>query len=405
MVSSVATNGGSALSYSYDSQGQLTQDSLGSYTYNPNGGVTSLFATDPMTYNAGSQVVTSGKGTKVVTYAYNTEGERTSAKPKSGSATSFAYNQADELVGFAKGTTAANYTYNGDGSRISKTVGATTTPFTWDTEATVPLLLFDGATSYLYGPGGLPLEQINGATLDYFHHDQLGSTTMLTSATGTKLSTFVYDSYGILKSHTGATTAALLYGGQYMDTESGLYYLQARYYDPATAQFVSVDPLVSQTQQPYEYAGNDPTDASDPLGLFDLNPLAHLRGLAQIGITVAGVAGAVACGASVVCAVAVGAAASAYIYYVGGNATLSGVLEYAALGGVLGAVGTVGQRRRRGIGSDRRPHFRSNWYSGLVRGCQFPPIRHVEFGVPAGGKRHHKLLAKRHWRDSSSRLI
>ena len=40
-----------------------------------------------------------------------------------------------------------------------------------------------------------------------------------------------------------------------------------RYYDPVTAQFTSVDPLVSKTGQPYSYAGGDPANETDPLGL------------------------------------------------------------------------------------------------------------------------------------------
>jgi hypothetical protein len=40
-----------------------------------------------------------------------------------------------------------------------------------------------------------------------------------------------------------------------------------RYYDPSTGQFLSVDPLVATTGQPFGYAGNDPVNASDPLGL------------------------------------------------------------------------------------------------------------------------------------------
>ncbi|MHB1790248.1 MAG: RHS repeat-associated core domain-containing protein, partial [Acidimicrobiales bacterium] len=49
---------------------------------------------------------------------------------------------------------------------------------------------------------------------------------------------------------------------------TGLLYLINRYYDPSTAQFISVDPLVGVTGQAYSYAGNDPVNGSDPLGLF-----------------------------------------------------------------------------------------------------------------------------------------
>ena len=41
-----------------------------------------------------------------------------------------------------------------------------------------------------------------------------------------------------------------------------------RYYDPATAEFISVDPLVAETQSPYGYVADDPIDGTDPSGLF-----------------------------------------------------------------------------------------------------------------------------------------
>jgi hypothetical protein len=46
-----------------------------------------------------------------------------------------------------------------------------------------------------------------------------------------------------------------------------LVYLRARDYDPATGQFLSVDPEVDTTDQPYAYAGNDPVSLTDPSGL------------------------------------------------------------------------------------------------------------------------------------------
>jgi RHS repeat-associated protein len=47
----------------------------------------------------------------------------------------------------------------------------------------------------------------------------------------------------------------------------GSIYLIGRYYDPQTGQFLGLDPLVEQTQQAYEYAGDDPVNGSDPSGL------------------------------------------------------------------------------------------------------------------------------------------
>jgi RHS repeat-associated protein len=49
--------------------------------------------------------------------------------------------------------------------------------------------------------------------------------------------------------------------------ETGLQYLQARFYDPATGQFLSRDPLQELTRQPYSYAGDDPLNLVDPSGM------------------------------------------------------------------------------------------------------------------------------------------
>ena len=48
---------------------------------------------------------------------------------------------------------------------------------------------------------------------------------------------------------------------------SGLNYLNNRYYDPTIGVFLSVDPLVGKTGQPYLYANGNPTTLSDPSGL------------------------------------------------------------------------------------------------------------------------------------------
>jgi len=65
----------------------------------------------------------------------------------------------------------------------------------------------------------------------------------------------------------GGRTNPFRFGGQYFDSESGFYYLRARYYDSATAQFISVDPLEGSTRQPYYYVGGNPLNAMDPGGL------------------------------------------------------------------------------------------------------------------------------------------
>ena len=161
------------------------------------------------------------------------------------------------------------YGYDGDGLRTNKTgVGATT--FTWNIAEGLPLVIQDGATSFISGPGGLPLEQIGASgEVSFFHQDQLGSTRMLSDATGMVAARFDYDPYGNPTSTSGPATTPLRFAGEYRDAESGLYYLRARYYHPQTAQFLSRDPIESLTRKPYSYAASSPLNFIDPSGLAE----------------------------------------------------------------------------------------------------------------------------------------
>jgi RHS repeat-associated protein len=137
----------------------------------------------------------------------------------------------------------------------------------WDQAEDLPLLLADGTTNYVYGPGGVPLEQVSGSTVYYFHHDQLGSTRVLTNSAGATVATYTYDPYGKLTASTGSVTNPFGYAGQYTDAETGFQYLRARYYDPATGGFVSRDPIARMTGAPYAYADSSPLNGTDPSGL------------------------------------------------------------------------------------------------------------------------------------------
>ncbi len=124
------------------------------------------------------------------------------------------------------------------------------------------------ASFYVYGPNNTPFEQINNttSTATYLHHDQAGSTRLLTGSTGTVTGKCSYGAYGVPTCE-GTATTPLGYDGQYTSSDTGLVYLRNRVYDPATAQFLSVDPLVGTTRAPYNYAGDNPLNEADPTGL------------------------------------------------------------------------------------------------------------------------------------------
>ncbi len=192
--------------------------------------------------------------------------------------TTYEYDLAGNLTGInrvASGETEAideAYAYNGTGLRASQTVSEATSYLTWDTTASIPLLLDDDAASYVYGPGGLPIEQIVAGKAEFHHHDQLGSTRLLTDENGEATGTFSYGAYGSPTESTGSATTPLGFAGQYTNAQSGLQYLRARVYDPVTGQFLTRDPLEALYREPYRYAGSDPANNVDPSGLCNANP-------------------------------------------------------------------------------------------------------------------------------------
>ena len=441
--------------------------------------------------------------TGATTYTYDSRGDRTVSTTGSAT-TTYGYDEASRLISYTSSSETATYKYNGDGLRMSKTVNAVTTPFTWDTASSTPLLLSDGTTDYIYGANGTPIEQetarpvislvgelsatgttgtttltvnlpsgvqpndqvyvdttqsatttvtapstytliksvasggtapkagtsvyrhtvvagdtsvtltysgtasveavvlavyrgvdpslpvdvfagastaggtsvvapsvspvyandellvFQGArgtfsastwtapsgtaeetqvnsqanvsagladqtltaagatgtrtstfgvianlttvivaipqppTVLFYQTDQLGTTRLLTDGAGVVRGSFSYDAYGNSVGSTGSYSTPLNYAGQYRDAEFGLIYLRARYYDPATGQFLSRDPMVASTRSPYGYVGGNPLNGTDPTGLGDCgwNPICNIGNVAGT------VGGAIATGAT-----------------------------------------------------------------------------------------------------------
>jgi RHS repeat-associated protein len=245
---------GAGVAYKYDAADDPTK--LGPATYS---------------YDAASQLE---KGTGA-TYNYDSLGERTKTIPASGPATTYAYDQAGNLTSIVRphegegGAIEDIYSYDGNGLRASQTISGATAQLAWDISGEVPMLVEDGSNSYIYGPAGLPVEQVAvSGTVTYLHHDQAGSTRLLTGSTGTVTGRSTFDAYGNKTGSTGTSTTPLGYDGQYTSSDTGLIYLRARTYDPATAQFMSVDPLAPVTLALYSYVGDNPLNFSDPSGLI-----------------------------------------------------------------------------------------------------------------------------------------
>jgi RHS repeat-associated protein len=249
---------GSALNYSFDASSNLTSLPLGATA----------------TYDNAGELTSAALAGVTTNYTYNADGERLTAKNGSTTIASGTWNGAEQLTAYSDSTAnTGSATYDGNGLRASATTtpsggSATTQNFAWNTTTPVPQLLMDSANAYVYGSSGTPAEQVNLATgaVTYLIHDSLGSVRGIVSSSGALTASTAYDAWGNPNSAGGLSSYTPFgYAGGYTDS-TGLLYLVNRYYDPATGQFPSVDPLVSSTHQPYSYGGGNPVSNTDPHG-------------------------------------------------------------------------------------------------------------------------------------------
>jgi len=136
------------------------------------------------------------------------------------------------------------------------------------------IVLLGGAAvaSYVLGGTDLLSQPPSGAT-SYYLQDAQGSTRTLTDASGNVTDTYAYTAFGETLSHSGASVNPYRYTGQQFDALTGLYYLRARYYDPALGRFLSRDPAEPLLTAPHElnryvYVADNPLNAADPSGRF-----------------------------------------------------------------------------------------------------------------------------------------
>jgi len=288
--------------YTYDAAGNRTsKTAVQEASPNPVS-VTSNYSYDPI-YELTQAVV---GGTLAESYSYDPVGNRLT----SAGSTSFNYNASNELTS----TSAATYTYDSNGNTLSKTDTNGTTSYSWDfenrlTSVTLPgtggtvyftydpfgrrirkvfgsattIYAYDGGniTEELGGGGNLLAHYTQGPDIDepmaitggggtYFYHaDGLGSISSLTDGVGNLAVSYVYDSFGNQTASTGTIANPFQYTAREFDSETGLYYYRARYYDPASGRFLGEDPLSfsgSRTNS-YAYGFNSPVNLEDPTGL------------------------------------------------------------------------------------------------------------------------------------------
>ncbi len=257
----------SDLIYTLDDAGQVIQAEM-TLPLDP----ADLLADSAATYthDAASQVSSAG-------YVYDPRGRLTASPDHA-----LTWNDASQLVD-ADG---AILTYDGLGNLLTRATGGSTVRYFYNAAvALTPIVAErdDNAGTdlryYVWTPAGDLVYMIDagaGNAVYHYHFDRVGSTVALTDAAGALSDSYAYSPYGRLLAHVGSNAQPFTYVGRWgvrQEGDSGdLYQMRARYYEAATARFVSREPLWPHLAEPrdlnpYQYARRDPMATVDPTGL------------------------------------------------------------------------------------------------------------------------------------------
>ncbi len=211
----------------------------------------------------------------------------------------YTYDARDRLTGLSlpnvpNGSSTLRFAYHSDGLRREKTDGITTTRYQYDGQSLLAETNAIGNTlrQFHYSATQL-IGQTQAGTTPVHRHvllDALRSPIALLDPTGLVTARTSYDAFGEIRAQLGANgtlttpnrdaaNAELVstdnqpagFTGYLKDSESGLYYAKARYYDPATARFTTEDPEAGKDLEPpslhrYLYAYTNPLAYTDATG-------------------------------------------------------------------------------------------------------------------------------------------
>ena len=148
--------------------------------------------------------------------------------------------------------------------RLTKTNSGVTTRYTYDNGGRI-ILKEDGAqsTTYIWGGNRLLAKKLASGAQYYYLYNGHGDVVQITDSAGNIVNSYEYDEWGNITSQTEGIENEFKYAGQTYDSETGLYYLRARYYDPTSGRFISKDSNEGSIVNPvslnlYTYCVNNP---------------------------------------------------------------------------------------------------------------------------------------------------
>ncbi len=188
----------------------------------------------------------------------------------------YGYDNYNCLIKLKVGDKTTTYAYNAQGYRVEKKTKNKTTRYLYEYDKVV--LETDGSNNQtafmVYGTNLLyrSAEEAGSGTQSYYYlYNAHGDVTSLLDMEGNIVVSYDYDAFGNIKGQNGTADNPIRYAGYQYDEESGLYYLNARYYDSVTARFLTEDTYTGKKNDPlslnlYTYCSNNPIKYTDPSG-------------------------------------------------------------------------------------------------------------------------------------------
>ncbi|MEA4828253.1 MAG: RHS repeat-associated core domain-containing protein, partial [Clostridium sp.] len=189
----------------------------------------------------------------------------------------FIWEQGRQLADIKGNSKDISFKYNVDGIRTEKTINGVTTKYHLVGDK---VTFEDNGTDKIYytydDDSNLVSMNLNGTEYYYVRNAQ-GDIIGLFDKTGAQVVSYTYDSWGKLVSIDGTMKDSVgfknpyRYRGYRYDSETGLYYLQSRYYNPEWGRFINADGIIGQTGELlghnlFMYCKNNCVNGKDPSG-------------------------------------------------------------------------------------------------------------------------------------------
>jgi RHS repeat-associated protein len=263
---------GVTTNYAYDAVYQLLQATQGStttesYTYDAVGNRLSSLGMSPYQYNSSNELTS----TPTTTYTYDKDGELNTKVDSTGT-TTYNWNTLNQLTSVVLPGSAGTVSFKYDpfGRRIQKSTASATTNYLYDGPTLVEEVDQNGNPLARYSQSSNvdePLEELRSSTTSYYDADGTGSLTAISTQTGALANTYTYDSFGKATGSTGSIVNSFRYTGREFDSDTGIYFYRARYYDQNVGRFLTEDPAgFDGGRSFYSYTRNNPALLTDPSG-------------------------------------------------------------------------------------------------------------------------------------------